>query len=100
MRCFNCDEVLGLLLRMTIENLWCRGMLLKKDHNLSVGMDYIEMKRRGSFTRRILLVAVVCALLIFMVRRPSSLSASTKVIQLACSIWLDIMHLKKKYVLM
>ncbi|XP_057796779.1 probable UDP-arabinose 4-epimerase 3 [Salvia miltiorrhiza] len=52
--------------------------MLLKDHNSSVGMDYIEMKRRSSFTRRILLVVVVSALLIFMVKGPSSISGSSK----------------------
>ncbi|XP_057796726.1 probable UDP-arabinose 4-epimerase 3 [Salvia miltiorrhiza] len=52
--------------------------MLLKDHNSSVGMDYIEMKRRSSFTRRILLAVVVSALLIFMVKGPSSISGSSK----------------------
>ncbi|KAH6764740.1 Rossmann-fold superfamily protein [Perilla frutescens var. hirtella] len=41
-------------------------------------MDYIEIKRRSSITRKILLVAVVTVLFIFMVKRPSSISGSTK----------------------
>lgn len=52
--------------------------MLLKDHNSHLGMDYTEIKRRGSFTRRILLVVVVTALFIFMVKRPSSLSGSSK----------------------
>lgn len=62
---------------MATENQFCRDMLLK-DHNSHLGMDYTEIKRRGSFTRRILLVVVVTALFIFMVKRPSSLSGSSK----------------------
>lgn len=53
--------------------------MLLKDQSSSAGMDYIEMKRRGNFTRRILFVCVVFALLIYMLRRPSSVSGSTKV---------------------
>ncbi|KAL1567581.1 UDP-arabinose 4-epimerase 1 [Salvia divinorum] len=52
--------------------------MLLKDQNSIAGMDYTEMKRRGNFTRRILFVCVVSALLIFMVKRPSSISGSTK----------------------
>ncbi|XP_047972439.1 UDP-arabinose 4-epimerase 1-like [Salvia hispanica] len=49
--------------------------MLLKDQSSSAGMDYIEMKRRGNFTRRILVICVVFALLIFMFKRPSSISA-------------------------
>lgn len=63
---------------MTIESQCCRNMLLK-DHSSSLGMDYVETKRRSSFARRILLVTVVTALLIFMVKQPSNFSGSTKV---------------------
>ncbi|KAG6387033.1 hypothetical protein SASPL_152215 [Salvia splendens] len=52
--------------------------MLLKDQSSSAGMDYIEMKRRGNFTRRILFVCVVFALLIFMFKRPSSISGSAK----------------------
>lgn len=73
------EQVLAFFLeKMTIENHCCRDMLLK-DHNTPLAMDYVEIKRRSSFTRRILLVTVVTALLIFMVKQPSNFSGSTKV---------------------
>lgn len=68
---------------MTIDKQCCRNMLLK-DRNSSLGMDYVETKRRSSFTRRILLVIVVTALLIFMVKQPSSISGPTKVKNIFC----------------
>lgn len=71
-------KFLVFLLNMTIENQQCRKMLLK-DHNSPLGMDYIEIKRRSNFTRKILLVAGVTALFVFMLKRPAGISGSTKV---------------------
>lgn len=78
------EQVLALFYeKMTIEIHCCRNMLLK-DHNSPLSMDYVEIKRKSSFTRRVLLVTVVTALLIFMVKQPSSISGSTKVNYLPC----------------
>lgn len=62
---------------MIIGIIHCRKMLLK-DYNPHLGMDYIEIKRRSNFTRKVLLVAGITALFIFMVKRPSGIT-STKV---------------------
>ncbi|KAL8506876.1 hypothetical protein ACS0TY_017682 [Phlomoides rotata] len=52
--------------------------MLLKDYNPHLGMDYIEIKRRSNFTRKVLLVAGITALFIFMLKRPSGMSGSTK----------------------